>query len=88
MKLLFLPDKVQAPPSTGRAVHRARLHDVLDAALPHTRLILVSAPAGYGKTTLLAEWVHTSEVPAAWFSLEPDDNDLERFIRYFFHAWQ
>ena len=45
-------------------------------------LTLVSAPAGFGKTTLLAQWLTESSTPAAWLSLESEDNEPERFLSY------
>jgi LuxR family maltose regulon positive regulatory protein len=48
----------------------------------------VSAPAGFGKTTLIGEWVSQSEHPAAWLSLEVSDNDPIRFLSYFIAALQ
>lgn len=50
------------------------------------RLTLVSAPAGYGKTTLLAEWARTSEEEVAWLSLDEGDNDVARFLAYLLAA--
>ncbi|UCG25463.1 MAG: AAA family ATPase [Chloroflexota bacterium] len=47
------------------------------------KVILISAPAGFGKTTLLAEWLAENTYPAAWLSLEEDDNDIARFMAYF-----
>jgi LuxR family maltose regulon positive regulatory protein len=44
--------------------------------------VLLCAPAGFGKTTLLADWVHSAQWPVAWLSLDPDDNDPARFWRY------
>ena len=58
------------------------------AASPHYKLILISAPAGYGKTTLLAQWAQASRFPVAWLSLGEEDNDLERFFRYLLAAWE
>lgn len=52
------------------------------------KLTLVSAPAGYGKTTLLAQWAQASRLPVAWLSLDEQDNDLERFFRYLLAAWE
>ena len=47
-------------------------------------LVLACAPAGYGKTVLLAEWVRRGRAPVAWLSLDAGDNDPARFWR---HAW-
>jgi len=60
---------------------RSRLLDQLTEGLAG-RLTLLSAPAGYGKTTLLSEWLGTCPCPAAWISLDASDNDLARFIGY------
>ncbi len=45
-------------------------------------LTLISAPAGYGKSTLAAQWIETSSLPAAWISLGESDNDPRRFLQY------
>ncbi|CAA9359684.1 MAG: Transcriptional activator of maltose regulon, MalT, partial [uncultured Microvirga sp.] len=49
---------------------------------PHRRLTLVSAPAGFGKTTLLSEWIAGCGRPAAWLSLDRGDNNPTRFLAY------
>src|SRR5260370_35650653 len=49
-------------------------------------LTLVSAPAGFGKTTLLAQWRASTRAPVAWLSLEPEDNEPTRFLTYFIVA--
>ncbi|TYP81151.1 LuxR family maltose regulon positive regulatory protein [Blastococcus xanthinilyticus] len=59
-------------------MHRPRLVDAMEAAAPG-QLSLVSAPAGYGKTLLLAEWAHQHTDATAWVSLDADDNDDRRF---------
>ena len=51
-------------------------------------LTLVSAPAGFGKTTLLAQWLAQSGMPVAWLSLEAEDNDPTRFLSYLIAALQ
>jgi LuxR family maltose regulon positive regulatory protein len=51
-------------------------------------LTLVSAPAGFGKTTLLAQWLAESDTPVAWISLEAEDNDPARFLSYLITALQ
>ncbi|MBW1786039.1 MAG: hypothetical protein JRK53_05380, partial [Deltaproteobacteria bacterium] len=54
----------------------------------HRPLTLVSAPAGYGKTTLISCWLETCGRPAAWLSLDEHDNDLHLFLSYFVSAVQ
>jgi LuxR family maltose regulon positive regulatory protein len=52
------------------------------------KLTLISAPAGFGKTTLLGEWISDSEIPVAWISLDKGDNDPVQFIHYLVGALQ
>lgn len=52
------------------------------------KLILISAPAGFGKTTLISEWLQQIDIPLAWLALDKDDNDLIRFITYLVAAIQ
>ena len=77
----LLRTKLFVPPIRARRVARAsliqRIHDNPDKAL-----ILVSAPAGFGKTTLLAEWAARASMPVAWLSLDAGDNDPHRFLAY------
>ncbi len=54
----------------------------------HGRLTLLAAPAGFGKTTLLGEWLTGLEHPAAWLSLDKEDNDPARFLTYMVAALQ
>ena len=65
----------------ARHVDRDRLRARLDGA-PEARLVLVSAPAGFGKSTLLADWLGQPQVRGAWVSLDARDNDVVRFSRY------
>ena len=83
----ILPTKLFIPQPRLNLVPRPRLLNCLDAALGG-KLTLVSAPAGYGKTTLLAEWVQQVKIPVKWLSLDPGDNDPPRFWRYFVAALQ
>jgi LuxR family maltose regulon positive regulatory protein len=83
---LLLLSTLQLPPLHPSLVSRERLLTLLDRALEH-RLTLVSAPTGFGKTTLVRQWVaerstqsHTP--PLAWVSLDQGDNDPMRFWRY------
>src|SRR5215470_4674367 len=68
-------------------VSRPRLLERLNEGL-HCRLILISAPAGFGKTTLVSEWVAGIERSAAWLSLDAGDNDPTRFLTYLVAAVQ
>src|SRR5829696_289991 len=88
MQSSALATKIQIPPQTHRVVRRARLVDALEHGVPDHKLVLISAPAGYGKTTLLAQWAHTSSLRVAWLSLGEEDNDPERFFRYLLAAWE
>ena len=70
--------KTAVPHVPPRHVSRPRLLAMLDAAEPG-RLVLVTAPAGYGKTLLLAEWVAAQPDRVAWVSLDDDDTTAHRF---------
>ncbi len=90
---MLLATKLYMPRPRARLVLRPRLVERLDEALrAECKLTLISAPAGYGKTTLLTEWAHTAPVggvssPAvAWLSLDEKDNDPVRFWTYVFSA--
>jgi len=73
----------------ARLVSRPRLVERLNGGLRAScRLILISAPAGFGKTTLVSAWLSESRCPAAWISLDSGDNDPVRFIRYLIAALQ
>ena len=81
MSAPILATKLYIPPPRPKAVLRPRLIERLDEGL-HRKLILVCAPAGFGKTTLLGEWVAALPHPAAWLSLDEGDNDPARFLSY------
>jgi LuxR family transcriptional regulator, maltose regulon positive regulatory protein len=78
---LFIPQKQQ------NLVSRPRLIKMLDAAFLR-KLTLLSAPAGFGKTTLVSDWVSKSQQPVAWLSLDKNDTDTKRFWLYFITALQ
>jgi LuxR family transcriptional regulator, maltose regulon positive regulatory protein len=73
--------KLSPPRTAGDLVPRARVRDRLDHSLKYP-LTLVCAPAGYGKTTLLSDWLAGSGYPYAWLSLDESDNDLAVFLNY------
>jgi LuxR family maltose regulon positive regulatory protein len=81
--------KFCVPTSLHSLIHRQRLHDLLTTGL-RCPLTLLSAPAGYGKTSLLSEWVLTSSMRSstAWVSLDASDDDPHRFWLCLFLALQ
>ena len=86
--LSLLTTKTRIPLPPHRPVVRPRLIDALEHGIAQHKLILVSAPAGYGKTTLLAQWAHASRFPVGWLSLGEEDNDVESFLRYLLSTWE
>ena len=81
----ILRAKLYVPRGRPNAVPRLRLHERLDEAA-RRELTVVSAPAGFGKTTLLADWSRRSELPVAWVSLDERDDDPVRFFLYLIAA--
>ncbi len=87
MSTPILSTKLYIPPSPPKVVFRPRLIERLNRGL-HCKLTLISAPAGFGKTTLVSEWVAGCERPSAWLSLDEGDNDPTRFLAYLVAALQ
>ena len=88
METSLLATKLFVPAAKPGLVARPRLVERLNSALGYG-LILVSAPAGFGKTTLLSEWTRAqTKARTAWVSLEEGDNDPVRFWDYFIAALQ
>jgi LuxR family maltose regulon positive regulatory protein len=83
----FLVTRLKPPPIGQGYVPRPRLNALLGQAAEYV-LTLVSAPAGSGKSSLLADWARETPERVAWFSVEPEDNDPVRFWRYFTAALQ
>jgi LuxR family maltose regulon positive regulatory protein len=81
----ILSTKLSIPPVRLRSVQRSRLIQMLNGGLEDD-LILVSAPAGYGKSTLLSSWLDQLGFPSAWISLDDKDNDCSRFLAYLWAA--
>lgn len=87
MPTQVLATKLYIPPVRPEAVSRPRLIERLNKGL-HRKLTLVSATAGFGKSTLVSEWVTACERPAAWLSLDEGDADPTRFLVYLVAALQ
>ena len=77
----LLATKLHRPGPRPGLVPRPRLAGQLEAGLDQG-MVLVCAPAGYGKTVLLADWALAGQRPVAWLSLDPGDNDPVRFWRH------
>jgi LuxR family maltose regulon positive regulatory protein len=77
----LLNTKLFVPPVRSELVPRSRLLARLDSGI-RRKLILVSAPAGFGKTTLVSSWLAQCQCPVAWVSLDSGDNDPVRFLSY------
>ena len=78
---VLLATKLHVPRPRPDLISRPRLAERLDEGLARG-LMLVCAPAGYGKTILLADWVRRSQQPVAWLSLDTGDIDPARFWRH------
>ncbi len=77
----ILATKLYIPPPRPHVVLRPRLAERLNEGLQR-KLTLISASAGFGKTTLVSEWLAGCRQPAAWLSLDAGDNDPARFLMY------
>jgi LuxR family maltose regulon positive regulatory protein len=77
----MLLTKLHIPPAGKNIVHRSVIHEKLNTGLSQ-KLILISAPAGFGKTTVVSDWIDQNKIPAAWFSLDNGDNDPVDFLSY------
>ncbi len=87
MSTPILATKLYIPPVRPDLVPRPHLIKRLNENV-HSKLTLISAPAGFGKTMLVSAWVASSGRPAAWLSLDEEDNDPARFMLYFIAALQ
>jgi len=87
MPASILSTKLYIPPPPSNLIPRPRLIEQLNQGLLG-KLTIVSAPAGFGKTTLLSECVARCGLPVAWYSLDESDDDLVRFLSYLIAALQ
>jgi len=81
MSTPILATKLYIPRLRPNVVSRPRLNERLNEGL-HRKLTLISAPAGFGKTTLVSQWLAGGPRPIAWLSLDEGDNDPVRFLTY------
>ena len=83
----ILATKLYIPPPRPNTVLRLRLLERLNEGL-HRKLTLISAPAGFGKTTLVSAWIASCQPSVAWLSLDETDSDPTRFLTYLVAALQ
>ncbi len=83
----LLATKLHVPRPRPHLVHRPRLFQRLQQGMERA-LTLISAPVGFGKSTLLSDWLASRAIPVAWLSLEPQDNEPVRFLSYLLAALQ
>lgn len=83
----MLLTKLHIPAPCKNLVFRETLLKKLNEGL-NRKLILISAPAGFGKTTLISEWIHQYNIATAWFSIDKNDNDPVEFLIYLISATQ
>lgn len=83
----ILTTKLYVPPPQPKLVLRPHLITRLNEGL-HRKLSLISAPAGFGKTTVLSDWVAGCQRPVAWLSLDEGDSDPTRFLSHLIAALQ
>ena len=87
---LLLKRKITIPPPTPGLIPRKNLLTEMEKAsgkgCSPPGLVLIIAPAGYGKSSFVREWAETLKDPVAWYSIDEKDNDLHRFLTYLIHA--
>ena len=83
----LLATKLYRPPPRPKGMLRPRLIERLNAGL-HRNLTLLAAPAGFGKTTLLSQWLDGCARPVAWLTLDASDHEPARFLAYLVAALQ
>ena len=81
MNSSHMTTKIVQPNRNRRLLYRSRLVNFLHDQLEH-KLIVISASAGYGKTSLLIDFAHETSLPVCWYSLDDSDRDPHVFLEY------
>ncbi|MCE1252605.1 MAG: LuxR C-terminal-related transcriptional regulator [Anaerolineae bacterium] len=89
MSTLLLSTKLFIPPLRSQSVPRPRLIEKINEGVRYgRRLILISAPAGFGKTSLVSQWIAQTDLNVTWLGLDEGDSDPQRFWHYMAAAFQ
>ncbi len=83
---LRFQQKLIVPTSARPLIERPHVLALLDRAIRSKRVVALAAPAGWGKTTALAQWVAQQTMPAAWYTLDSTDRDPKVFLDYLLHS--
>lgn len=83
----ILTTKLLIPPLRSNLISRPRLIERMNN-IQEQKIFLISAPAGFGKTTVVIEWIRSTHYPVAWLSLDEEDSDPFRFLTYLISALQ
>lgn len=83
----MLLTKLHIPEAGNNLVHRPALFEKFNQGLER-KLILVSASAGFGKTTAISDWIKKEKIQTAWYSIDDKDNDFAVFLSYIIYSLQ
>src|SRR4051794_34953914 len=78
--------KLVIPTTAHLVIERTAVLERLDLAINSKNVSVLAAPAGWGKTTVLAQWAAHSPLPIAWYTLDSGDRDPQLFLDYLLHA--
>ena len=84
-KSVLLNTKIRPPKALRLLLSRPRLLSLLEES-QYYRLVLISAPTGYGKTTLLIDFARSQNMALCWYTLDENDRDVAVFCRYLLHS--
>lgn len=85
MDMVWVKSKITMPRTVPNAIRRKKLLAILTNNRLK-KLIIIQAPAGYGKTTLLSQWFGYRKEPVAWFTIDRNDDEPIRFVKYLIHT--
>jgi len=84
--MLRFQHKLSIPTAAYHLIERAPVLDRLDQAITTKQVVALGALAGWGKTTVLAQWAARATLPVAWYTLDSTDRDPQLFLDYLLHA--